>query len=76
MPGRRARSQIDLMPGSQEFLCNLAGREIAPNTGAEYRSLRKRVTSQTVTSQTSFVTSQTHPSRFANVFELFLKRLI
>ena len=42
----------------------------------EYRSLRKRVTSQTVTSQTSFVTSQTHPSRFANVFELFLKRLI
>ena len=42
----------------------------------EYRSLRKRVTSQTVTWQTSFVTSQTHPSRFANVFELFLKRLI
>ena len=31
------------------------------------RSLRKRVTSQTVSSQTSSVDSQTHPSRFANV---------
>ena len=49
---------------------------ILENEMKEYRSLRKRVTSQTVTSQTSFVTSQTHPSRFANVFELFLKRLI
>ena len=31
------------------------------------RSLRKRVSSQTVSSQTSSVDSQTHPSRFANV---------
>ena len=35
------------------------------------RSLRKRVTSQTVSSQTSSVDSQTHPSRFANVNALF-----
>ena len=31
------------------------------------RSLRKCVSSQTVSSQTSLVDSQTHPSRFANV---------
>ena len=38
---------------------------------AGIRSLRKRVTSQTVSSQTSSVDSQTHPSRFANVNALF-----
>ena len=41
------------MPGSQEFLCNLARRKIAPNTGANATTFFVRAIDEGLTLETS-----------------------